>query len=147
MQKMNHRERGYRSHHRRRGGRWSGGGGARKTTMHATLAPPLGEIIATIQHDDIEDSVIQEDPEARITNSQYLTSYNWLARENHLIIVPGEKISLMDTDRRDHKLIRPYKVNRPHGHLSLSRFSYEKTPVNTIVTLMLDDIRSTHLSP
>ncbi|KAL4868639.1 hypothetical protein BDV12DRAFT_197160 [Aspergillus spectabilis] len=58
--------------------------------MLPTSAPPLGEILAAIQHDDLEDSANQGDDTARITNSQYLTSYNWLNGANHQIIVPGE---------------------------------------------------------
>ena len=77
-------------HYGRGGRRWRGLGGARKTTLHATLAPPLGEIIATVQHDDLEESASQEDDTAQITNSQYLASYNWLTGADPHIIVPGE---------------------------------------------------------
>jgi hypothetical protein len=59
--------------------------------IQANSAPPLGEIIATIQHGDLEESANQEDNAAQITNSQYLTSYNWLAGAIPQIVVPGEK--------------------------------------------------------
>lgn len=134
------------SYHQKAFGRWIGKGGARRATKHATLAPPLGDIFATIQHDDLEDSTDQEHDEIHITSSQYLTSYNWLNRERYLIIVPGEKIDTMNDDCRDPELMSCYKVNRQHGRLFLSRSGFEGTPDNTIVTLTLHGIPFTHLS-
>ncbi|KAF7519097.1 hypothetical protein PCG10_010339 [Penicillium crustosum] len=53
-------------------------------------APPLGVILVTIQHDEIESLEHQGSDVSRITNSQYLTSYNWLGGDKSRIIVPGE---------------------------------------------------------
>jgi hypothetical protein len=50
----------------------------------------MGEILATIQHDDLEDGATETHDCAQITNTQYLTSYNWLNGGDHQIIVPGE---------------------------------------------------------
>ncbi|KAJ5150851.1 uncharacterized protein N7482_010103 [Penicillium canariense] len=86
---MNHLARGNRRYHGRGRGKW-GGGGARRPAILPTLAPPLGEILATIQHDDLQEPESQENDPARITNSHYLTSYNWLSGANREIIVPGE---------------------------------------------------------
>lgn len=44
----------------------------------------------TIQHDEIESPEHQGSDVSRITNSQYLTSYNWLGGDKSRIIVPGE---------------------------------------------------------
>ncbi|KAJ5873610.1 uncharacterized protein N7473_013169 [Penicillium subrubescens] len=77
-------------YHGRDGGRWRAHGGTRRRTVLATLPPPLGEIVATIQLEDIDDSESQGDKRAQITNSQYLTSYNWITGADHHIVVPGE---------------------------------------------------------
>ncbi|CAG8179380.1 unnamed protein product [Penicillium salamii] len=74
---------GYRAPGKGRGSR------AQKSEIPPTPAPPLGDILATIQHDDLEESEGQAFDSARITETQYLTSYNWLS-EGHQIIVPGE---------------------------------------------------------
>ncbi|KAK4865173.1 hypothetical protein LT330_001796 [Penicillium expansum] len=70
-------------------GRRGGRGRARATEISSPA--PLGDIIVTIQHNEIESlAPDQEDDISRITNSQYLTSYNWLGRDKSRIIVPGE---------------------------------------------------------
>lgn len=74
---------------RGRGGR-RGARESRQPSLPSTLAPPLGEILATIHHDDLEDCATETDDCAQITNTQYLTSYNWLNGADHQIIVPGE---------------------------------------------------------
>lgn len=47
----------------------------------------------TIQHDEIESPEHQGSDVSRITNSQYLTSYNWLGGDKTRIIVPGKMIN------------------------------------------------------
>ncbi|KAJ5203269.1 hypothetical protein N7449_005348 [Penicillium cf. viridicatum] len=79
------RERG-RERGRRRG---RGRGGAYRRQI-ISPAPPLGEIIVTIRHDEIESPEHQDSDVSRIRNSQYLTSYNWLGGDKSRIIVPGE---------------------------------------------------------
>ncbi|KAJ5779631.1 hypothetical protein N7457_007351 [Penicillium paradoxum] len=62
----------------------------RRTKEIDPIPPPLGDLIVTIHHADIESGRDQEKDTARITNSHYLTSYNWLSGRNPSIIVPGE---------------------------------------------------------
>ncbi|CAP79816.1 Pc12g01890 [Penicillium rubens Wisconsin 54-1255] len=61
-----------------------------RTNTVPTPAPPLGDILATIQRNDLEGAADEKDSAAHITGSQYLTSYNWLDKSSHQIIVPGE---------------------------------------------------------
>lgn len=63
--------------------------------------PPLGNIIVTIHYNDLERPVDQDDA-ARITNSQYLTSYNWLSGNSASIIVPGQEMVSYDTPNKFH---------------------------------------------
>jgi len=99
-----------------------------------------------IQHDDLEDSPNQDEP-ARITSSQYLTSYDWLNGANHQIIVPGENVlSTKNYLRLINILIHLYKVNRQCGRLSLSLLSFERIPANIIAIQTPRDILSTHWS-
>ncbi|CAI7567729.1 unnamed protein product [Penicillium glandicola] len=60
----------------------------KKDVQSSSIAPPLGDIIVTIHHNEIENPDQYEI--SRITNCQYLTSYNWLSGEKSRIIVPGE---------------------------------------------------------
>ncbi|KAJ5352886.1 hypothetical protein N7452_001860 [Penicillium brevicompactum] len=74
-----------------RRGRWSGG--TQRPVIPQAPAPPLGEILVTIQHDDLEeleDLEGQELDPAQITETKYLTSYNWLGEGSQQIMVPGE---------------------------------------------------------
>ncbi|OQE08830.1 hypothetical protein PENVUL_c008G05434 [Penicillium vulpinum] len=76
---------------RGRGGRGRGRGrGGARVPQISSPAPPLGEIIVTIRQNEIESPADEDNDTSRITNSQYLTSYNWLAGEKSRIIVPGE---------------------------------------------------------
>ncbi|GAD99220.1 conserved hypothetical protein [Paecilomyces variotii No. 5] len=74
--------RGKRSQVKARGS-WKDGKGSRQP-------PPLGEILATIKLEDLEDGATEVNDSARITNTQYLTSYNWINGPSPQIIVPGE---------------------------------------------------------
>ncbi|KAJ5206193.1 hypothetical protein N7472_002641 [Penicillium cf. griseofulvum] len=69
-------------------GRSRGRGGC--APQISSPAPPLGDVIVTIHHNEIETPTDQDDTKSRITNSQYLTSYNFLGRGESKIIVPGE---------------------------------------------------------
>ncbi|CAI7599387.1 unnamed protein product [Penicillium glandicola] len=78
-----------------RGGNWRGrntgrGRGVSRATTVPTPAPPLGDILASIQYDDLEEANDENDGAARITGGRYLTSYNWLDKSSRQIIVPGE---------------------------------------------------------
>jgi hypothetical protein len=64
-----------------------------RTNTVPTPAPPLGDILATIQRNDLEGAADEKDSAAHITGSQYLTSYNWLDKSSHQIIVPGKDSS------------------------------------------------------
>ncbi|KAI3109476.1 hypothetical protein CBS147333_5461 [Penicillium roqueforti] len=71
-------------------GQWRGRGGV-YAAQTSSPAPPLGDIIVTIYHNEIESPAPDQDEDiSRITNSQYLTSYNWLGGKKRKIIVPGE---------------------------------------------------------
>lgn len=59
-----------------------------KRNIQQTPPPPLGEIIATIYQSDLQAD--KSDTTAKITNGQYLTSYNWLTGIEPRIIIPGE---------------------------------------------------------
>jgi hypothetical protein len=100
----------------------------------AAPAPPLGDILATLQLDDLEEPADQVDGLPMITKCQYLASYNWLYREEPRIFVPGRKISIKTKYLHDHELIHVYKVSHRLGHLPQSLLGSKKTPVNTIVT-------------
>ncbi|CAG7959402.1 unnamed protein product [Penicillium olsonii] len=63
--------------------------GIERPKISPVPAPPLGNILATIQHDDLDDSRDEDLSSTRITEAKYLASYNWL-NEGHRIIVPGE---------------------------------------------------------
>lgn len=76
-----------RSRVKARGG-WKDGKG--NPTLLPTPALPLGEILATIQHEDLEHGTTEVDSSTRITNTQYLTSYNWINGTKPQIIVPGQ---------------------------------------------------------
>jgi hypothetical protein len=54
--------------------------------------PPMGEILATIHQNDLQDSKFDNKDAALITESQYLASYNWLNRKENRILVPGKDI-------------------------------------------------------
>ncbi|KAJ5504067.1 hypothetical protein N7463_006941 [Penicillium fimorum] len=69
-------------------GRRRGRGG--RVPQSSSPAPPLGDVIVTIHHNEIENPADQNNTKSRITNSQYLTSYNWLSWEEKKIIIPGE---------------------------------------------------------
>ncbi|CRG92737.1 hypothetical protein PISL3812_09804 [Talaromyces islandicus] len=68
---------------------WKDGKGSRQPPILPT-PPPLGEILATIQLEDLGDGATEIDGSARITNTHYLTSYNWINGSSPQIIVPGE---------------------------------------------------------
>ncbi|EED23739.1 conserved hypothetical protein [Talaromyces stipitatus ATCC 10500] len=74
----------------RSSGRWRNGRGSRQPSVLPTPAPPLGDVLATIQHDDLENHKTDDQDCPQITNAQYLTSYNWLNGADHEILVPGE---------------------------------------------------------
>lgn len=59
-----------------------------KRNIQQTPPPPLGEIIATIYQSDLQAD--KSDTTAKITNGQYLTSYNWLTGIEPRIIIPGK---------------------------------------------------------
>lgn len=82
--------RGNRSQVKARGS-WKDDKGSRQPPILST-PPPLGEILATIHLEDLEDGVTEIDGSARITKTQYLTSYNWINGPSPQIIVPGEKV-------------------------------------------------------
>ena len=63
--------------------------GIERPKISPVSAPPLGNIFATIQHDDLDDSRDEDLSSTRITEAKYLASYNWL-NEGHRIMVPGE---------------------------------------------------------
>ncbi|RAL15896.1 uncharacterized protein BO97DRAFT_475504 [Aspergillus homomorphus CBS 101889] len=77
-----------RSYPRRGRDGWRGGRSQRSSVPRAP-PPPLGEIIATLEYDDLQDDTTKTHHPARITDTQYLTSYNWV-RGGSGIIVPGE---------------------------------------------------------
>jgi hypothetical protein len=143
---MDHRRTENIRYHGRGRGKWRRGGGSRRPAILPISAPPLGKILATIQHDHLEDSANQGDYTAQITNSQYLTSYNWLNGPNHQILVPGEKTVYYRSLLLNTNLIHFYKVNRRHGPLSLSLLNFEKTLANITVTQTPRDIPPTHWS-
>jgi hypothetical protein len=72
-------------------GSWKGGKGSRRLSIPPTPAPPLGEILATIQLDDLDDGVTNIHDSAQIVNTRYLTSYNWISGASSQVIVPGDK--------------------------------------------------------
>ncbi|RAO66680.1 uncharacterized protein BHQ10_002692 [Talaromyces amestolkiae] len=71
-------------------GTWKDRKGSGKPPLSSTSPPPLGEILATIQLEDLESGKTETDNYARITNTQYLTSYNWINGNSPQIMVPGE---------------------------------------------------------
>lgn len=68
---------------------WRGGRGSRQPSSPSTPPPPLGDILATIQDEDLDDYGTDGHGSAQITNTRYLTSYNWIDEKDHQIIVPG----------------------------------------------------------
>ena len=79
----------------------------------ATPAPPLGDILATLQLDDLKEPADQADGLPIITKCRYLASYNWLYRAEPRIFVPGRKISITTTYLHDHELMHVYKGEPP----------------------------------
>jgi hypothetical protein len=79
----------------------------------ATPAPPLGDILATLQLDDLKAPAYQADGLPIITKCRYLASYNWLYRAEPRIFVPGRKISITTTYLYDHELMHVYKGEPP----------------------------------
>lgn len=80
-----------RARHSSRGrnrGKWIEGRGGR-SPVPSISTPPLGEVLATIEHYELEDCATQSYDPVQISNMEYLTSYNWVSEE-HEIIVPGE---------------------------------------------------------
>ncbi|KAJ5374739.1 hypothetical protein N7517_006745 [Penicillium concentricum] len=73
---------------RGRGRGQSRGRGGRASQISSS-APPLGDVIVTVHHNELETPADQDDTKSRITNSKYLTSYNWLGWERK-ISIPGE---------------------------------------------------------
>ncbi|KAJ9242812.1 hypothetical protein DTO169E5_2983 [Paecilomyces variotii] len=60
----------------------------KRNVQQAPPPPPRGEIIATIYQSDLQAD--KSDTTAKITNGQYLTSYNWLTGIEPRIIIPGK---------------------------------------------------------
>lgn len=120
-------------------GTWRGGRGSRQASLPPTPAPPLGEILAAIQHDDLDDDAADTHDSTQITKTQYLTSYNWLNGEDHQIIVPGEFAHPAMFIANGYVS----QVNPRDGLLFLNLLSFEKTPVSTIGTRMRHDIPHT----
>ncbi|KAJ5676128.1 hypothetical protein N7462_009025 [Penicillium macrosclerotiorum] len=91
---MSTRARGERPYQGRVRGGWRGWRGGRTGRPSAPPTPPppppLGDLLATIQDDDLEDDTSESHSLVQITNTQYLTSYNWVSGGHSEIIVPGE---------------------------------------------------------
>lgn len=66
--------------------------------MPESPPPPLGEVLATVHPRELQDP---DDPDAdliaapRITDSQYLASYNWLRGNKPCVAIPGKKASTL----------------------------------------------------
>ena len=54
-------------------------------------SPPLGEVLAVMFPDDIENACESDDILPRIRNVQYLASYNWLNGKTPSILIPGKR--------------------------------------------------------
>lgn len=54
---------------------------------------PLGQLCTTIHIAELKNLGEEVMVPARIINSQYLTSYNWLNRATHTILVPGKYLT------------------------------------------------------
>ncbi|KAJ5771639.1 hypothetical protein N7520_002168 [Penicillium odoratum] len=78
---------GDRPYQRKFRGDWRGGRSERSSVI-LTPPPPLGEVLATIDYHDLEDSTSESHQPVQITNTQYLTSYNWVNKGEPTIIVP-----------------------------------------------------------
>lgn len=130
-------------------GTWKDHKGSRKPPLRSTSPPPLGEILATIQLEDLEDGATVTNDYARITNTQYLTSYNWMNGKNPQIIVPGKKSSpilgQIVTSYPATNNLYP-QANLQHGLPYLSPFSSRRTPAFTIGTKMRHDTLCTRWS-
>lgn len=127
-------------------GSWKDGKGSRKLSVLPTPAPPLGEILATLQLDDLEDGVTEVHDSAQITNARYLTSYNWINGASPQIIVPGEK-SYPGTQNYALPPTNIFlQVSLHNGLLYLSQLPFEGTPVFTIETKMRHVIPDTRWS-
>ncbi|KAJ5769988.1 uncharacterized protein N7511_002039 [Penicillium nucicola] len=62
------------------------------TAVTTTPSPPLGDLLAAVQLDDLQEPTDQTDGLAIIADSQYLTSYNWLYSVEHQIFVPNRSV-------------------------------------------------------
>lgn len=79
----------YRARGRHRGrNRWTSPSFRQQPAIREPAEAELGEVIATIYSHDLEDPN-NGDGAARISNCQYLTSYNWLEEKNPSILIPG----------------------------------------------------------
>lgn len=126
-------------------GSWKDGKGSRQPPILST-PPPLGEILATIQLQDLGDGATEVDDSARITNTQYLTSYNWINGPSPQIIVPGEKSYPRSQNYASPATNRLLQANLRHGLPYLSQFSSKRTPADTIETKMRHGIPYTRWS-
>ena len=53
------------------------------------MSRPLGELLASLEHSDLEDARRNASGYAAISNRRYITSYNWHNGRVPTIIVPG----------------------------------------------------------
>ncbi|KAF1998617.1 hypothetical protein P154DRAFT_408136, partial [Amniculicola lignicola CBS 123094] len=67
-----------------------GGGGAHTFTVPDTHKNPLGDIVTTISVSDLNEPPKRFKDTAKISDCQYVASYNWLAEISPTIAVPGQ---------------------------------------------------------
>lgn len=89
----------YSSFRGQRGGRWpvrnfrpAWGGRTRVTEpAQGPNPPPVGELLQSISADEILDGSDKKIEVARITDCEFIASYNWMEQARPSIVVPGRR--------------------------------------------------------
>lgn len=75
--------------HRRGTNNGFGRGKSWRKPQETSPAPPLGTILESVSVERLAKPALNLLSAARITNTEFLASYNWLDRKTPTIVVPG----------------------------------------------------------
>lgn len=82
----------YKSHFWKERSGSTGGSWSRKSTYTPPPDPPLGRLLSTIKKDDVVFESEKHISSARITDCEYVASFNWRNSRNPSLFVPGRTL-------------------------------------------------------
>lgn len=120
-------------------GAWVNQLGRRPLDVERPPSPPLGDLVARIDEDELVQSSDSFEASAKITDCEDVTSYNWLNREQPTILIPGTRRAhgrWIATGSPPADLRLSMQGNRLRGHRSLHLSNCNKMMASTIGTRM-----------